>query len=934
MKNGLLFLLFLLTAGLLSAQNKRPLKHSDYDNWTSARSEVISPDGKWIGWQQDKQEGDGKFYLRKVSESSTNVLVIDRGYSARFTPDSKFLVLRIKPTLAQTKKAKKDKLVGDKAPKDSLLIYNLKTGEQKIFAGLKSINYPTESGNTLAFVLEKKEEPKTKLDSTSAKKDTAAKAAVKPPVSKAKKPKGEELHIYSPESKTDTVMKFAAAYHVSENGKWVLFAREQFNDTTVTAGMWLWNTDKNTLALIDSGLKTYKAPIIDKNGKHLAYLATSDSAESEIKLFNLFHRGISDNALKRIDSIAPKARVSEFREPKFSEDGSRLYFGLAPKMLPSLKDTTRPDEENVKLDVWNYKDERLQPEQLKNLKDDKEKSVLSYCQLNSDKVVQLGNDDIFPMVSMKRNNKWIAAFSNKPYRVSSSWDPGYADLYVMNSETGEFKLIAKKQKAFPTSSPFGKYIYWYADNDTAWKAYNTETGQLVNLSSNVKTIIYDDLNDVPDFPNQQGSAGWTKNDEFFIFYDKHDAWMVDPTGKKPPMNFTSNAGTSNNKRFRYLPVDPEMDYIDLKSDQFFAFFNLKTKEAGLAKRDTKGMMTELFGGGYQYFGVRKAKETDVFAWYRENYNHPPELFVAGKQFSAPVQLTTMQSQLDTFAWGSVELVNWKSYDGKPLEGLLYLPANYEKDKRYPTIVYYYERNSEELYNFYVPAPSRSVVNIPYYTSNGYAVFVPDIVYSVADPGKSAYNCIMPGVDMLIAKGVTDSTKMGLQGQSWGGYQTAYMVTQTDRFACGMAGAPVSNMTSAYGGIRWGSGLVRQFQYEHQQSRIGQTLWENREAYIRNSPVFFADKVNTPLLIMHNDQDGAVPWYQGIEYFTALRRFEKPVWMLVYNNEDHNLVGRYPSKDLSIRMSQFFDTYLMGKPMPAWMSEGRSALDKDRFDLKY
>ena len=172
--------------------------------------------------------------------------------------------------------------------------------------------------------------------------------------------------------------------------------------------------------------------------------------------------------------------------------------------------------------------------------------------------------------------------------------------------------------------------------------------------------------------------------------------------------------------------------------------------------------------------------------------------------------------------------------------------------------------------------------------------------------------------MLCQNPWVDSEKMALQGQSWGGYQTAYMITQTDRFAAAGAGAPVSNMTSAYGGIRWESGRSRQSQYEHTQSRIGKDLWEGFDLYIENSPVFFAPNVKTPLLIMHNDNDGAVPWYQGIEYFMALRRLGKPAWMLQYNGEAHNLVHRHNCMDYSVKLMEFFDHYLKGAPKPSWM----------------
>ena len=287
-------------------------------------------------------------------------------------------------------------------------------------------------------------------------------------------------------------------------------------------------------------------------------------------------------------------------------------------------------------------------------------------------------------------------------------------------------------------------------------------------------------------------------------------------------------------------------------------------------------------------------------------------------FRTEQKLTDINPWQEDYNWGTVEMVYWKTEDGIDAEGLLYKPEDFDPAKKYPMLVYFYEKDSDGLYTYKTPAPSRSIINIPYCVSNGYIVFVPNIYYTDGHPGQSAMRSIMPGVDMLCQNPWVDSEKMALQGQSWGGYQTAYMITQTDRFAAAGAGAPVSNMTSAYGGIRWESGRSRQSQYEHTQSRIGKDLWEGFDLYIENSPVFFAPNVKTPLLIMHNDNDGAVPWYQGIEYFMALRRLGKPAWMLQYNGEAHNLVHRHNCMDYSVKLMEFFDHYLKGAPKPSWM----------------
>jgi dipeptidyl aminopeptidase/acylaminoacyl peptidase len=243
------------------------------------------------------------------------------------------------------------------------------------------------------------------------------------------------------------------------------------------------------------------------------------------------------------------------------------------------------------------------------------------------------------------------------------------------------------------------------------------------------------------------------------------------------------------------------------------------------------------------------------------------------------------------------------------------------------MVYFYEQNADNFHNHITPEFGRSIINFTFYTSRGYVVFVPDIVYKIGYPGESAINCVMPGVTSLISQGFIDKDRIGVQGHSWGGYQIAYMVTKTQLFKAAEAGAPVPNMTSAYGGIRWQTGLSRMFQYEHTQSRIGGSLWEYPLRFLENSPLFWLDKVNTPLLIMHNDADGHVPWYQGIELFSALKRLGKPTWMISYNDQPHWPL-RYPNrKDWTTRMQQYFDYYLMDAPAPLWMTEGVPAVEK-------
>lgn len=284
------------------------------------------------------------------------------------------------------------------------------------------------------------------------------------------------------------------------------------------------------------------------------------------------------------------------------------------------------------------------------------------------------------------------------------------------------------------------------------------------------------------------------------------------------------------------------------------------------------------------------------------------------------KVTDANPQKSDLLWGTAEMVSFKNLDGVSLQGALYKPENFDPAKKYPMIVYIYEKLSQNLNHFTDPKPMDSI-NIPYYVSNGYLVFTPDIVYTIGYPGQSALKCVLGGVDAMVNRGFVDEANIGIQGHSWGGYQIAYMITQTSRFKAVEAGAVVANMTSAYNGIRWGTGLPRQFQYEKTQSRIGGSLWEYPLRFLENSPLFQADRVKTPILMVHNDADDAVPWYQGIEYYLALRRLNKEVYMFSYAGEPHHLQRRANQKDYARRLAQYFDYELKGAAKPAWMEKG-------------
>jgi dipeptidyl aminopeptidase/acylaminoacyl peptidase len=521
--------------------------------------------------------------------------------------------------------------------------------------------------------------------------------------------------------------------------------------------------------------------------------------------------------------------------------------------------------------------------------------------------------------------------SEMPYRQLVSWDATYRDIYVVDPATGGAKKVASKTKGYPTLSPAVQYISWYAEEDSCWRVHAIKKGTTANITAKVPYPVYNELNDVPGEPSPYGMMGWTEDDKDVLVYDRYDIWRLDPEGKKEPENLTRGMGRKEQVRFRYIKLDPEEKFIKRDALVLLDEFSMLDKSSGFAtlKLGDNQRPRVLLMQPYDFSNPQKAENAEKLIMTKSNFRECPDLHVTDMSMTQLEKVSDINPQQKDYLWGTVELMTWIAGDGKPIEGLLYKPENFNPRKKYPLLSYFYERNSDNLHRYFAPSPPSSSVNISLYVSRGYIIFVPDIRYQIGYPGKCAYDCVVPGILALIGKGFIDSSRIGIQGHSWGGYQVAYLVSHTKMFAAAEAGAPVTNMTSAYGGIRWESGMSRMFQYEKSQSRIGATLWETPLLYIENSALFDAPNIETPLLMLHNDADGAVPWYQGIELFTALRRLGKPAWMLNYNGEPHGIRQRKNQKDFALRMLQFFDHYLMGQPAPVWMTKGIPAIEKGK-----
>lgn len=731
-------------------------------------------------------------------------------------------------------------------------------------------------------------------------------------------------------------------------------------DSLSKAYVIIYYLNSETPDTVLAGFNDCKNFAFDEEGNQLAFVTERDSSEKALlKFYKLWYfvKG-QDSASIIADKNTVGMRlgftVSENGAISFSKDGSKLYFGNAPVMKP--KDTTLVDFEMAKLDIWNYKDDYLQPQQLIELKDELKRSYTAVYHLQQHKLIQLGAEDAEKITPVDEGNAdWVLAETNKGNRVDFQWSGRTrSTAYVINSMTGERKTIFKNLYANAETSPAGKFVYWYNPESKNYFTYEVSTGVIRNVTGKIKVALYDEENDVPDFPSNYGVMGWQGNDSSLLIYDRYEVWKTDPLNKFVPSLFFDKALEARKTKatYRYVRTDKEERFIPGKQKLAFKVFDNVTKKSAysLSSAGAPYSFSNNKVFDYAYNNLAKAKNDDAYIFTKESYTSSPDLYYSSTALTQDkniisggsnklnadpglvehsLRLSNINPQQKDYNWGTAELFTWKTYTGKTSTGIIYKPEDFDPKKKYPMICYFYEKLSDGLFTYHPPLPTPSRLNISFFVSRGYIVFAPDISYTTGHPGNDAYNYVVSGARAIVKKGFVDSTRLGIQGQSWGGYQVAYLVTKTKLFAAAWAGAPVANMTSAYGGIRWQSGLNRQFQYEKTQSRIGATLWDKPQLYIENSPLFHLPNVKTPLVIMHNDADGAVPWYQGIELFTGLRRLGKPVWMLNYNGEAHNLVERRNKKDIQIREQQFFDWQLKGEKPTKWLIEGVPATEKGK-----
>lgn len=696
-------------------------------------------------------------------------------------------------------------------------------------------------------------------------------------------------------------------------------------------GVYLRDLNAGTTRTVLSGPGNYRAFTFDRTQQQFAFTSDRDEFGKADAKASVYAGSVKTGTAAAVVSTAALPTYFHLVETgplAFTRAGNALTVAIAPP-----REEQAPADSLIgkaKFDLWHYKDAQIQPTQLLQVAAALNKTYQGIVNLTTKKFTRL-TDDAFPNVQLSDDAKVALQSTGVAYDLERTWGDGGNDVYLTDPATGTRKQLAKKISGQAQLSVGGKFIAWY--DAKHWYSYNIAAGKTVDLNASMKGHHFEnETDDHPAEPPAWGTAGWTKDDKALLVYDHYDIWDFDPSGVRTPQVLTDSVGHKQSTQFRLIGLDRDAEdrAIDPTKQSWLSAFNDATKESGFyrATLSSRRAPEKVMMDPVRYGNPIKAEKADVYMLTKSTFKEFPNLLVGPSIAQAKTRISNANAFQSEYNWGTAELVHWTSMDGMPRSGILFKPENFDPKKKYPLISYFYEDLSDGLHAYVAPNGGTSV-NITQYVSNGYLMFEPDIQYETGHPGQSALKAIVPGVQKIVDMGFVDPKKLGLQGHSWGGYQTSYLITQTNMFAAAEAGAPVSDMISAYGGIRWGSGVNRAMQYEGGQSRIGKTIENGLPLYIENSPLFSLSRVSTPLLILHNDMDDAVPWQQGIELYIGMRRQGKEAYMFTYNGEPHGIQGRANQKDFATRMQTFFDVKLKGAPEPDWMQKGIAAKDKGK-----
>ncbi len=928
----LLAAMLVAAPGLTWAQPSSPaagkvLTLDDYDRWNRLSATSLSPSGAWLAYVVTSNAGTSSLHLRGLDRDT--VVTVPGGSAPQFSPDGRWVAYQVTPPGGGGRGGRGGGAAPAPAPTGRgaatptpgagrrIEIRDLQSLAVASVPGATSVTFPPGSATALLRM------PKAVATATHDGADLLVRTLAT----------GETRNIGNVGLYTANAAGTLLGYTVDAAGR-------QGN------GVYLTSLASGTTRPLDAQPADYAGLAWDTSGTRLAWLRGTTpegklQRENVLATASAFDAQLQPRTSGLVAGTALPAGmvISEFAPLRWGSDGRRIWLGVKAQ-----SDAVAPADssERANVDVWHWQDPEPQSVQVVRAAQERRSTVPAVAEIASAAVRVLG-DSALRTATPTSDLATAIGRLDAPYRGEIAWGGSRADYYRIRTASGERALIARGISRTMGTSPNGEWFLYLQDGKV--HAYNLRTDATVQVDAAAQRSFVD-VTDDHDYERPLfGVAGWSRDGRSVLLYDRYDLWQLGLDGKSA-VNLTRGTGEQQSIRFRLVSLDRqgggggggrgggggggggEDPGIDLTKPLLLSAYGEWTKKSGYWEVAPGAAPRPLLWEDKAIGGIQKASAADRIILTQSTFREYPDVWVTDRSFAAPRKVTEANPFLGEYAWGSKVLVDYTNAAGQRLQATLTLPAGYEPGKQYPMIVYFYETMSQTHHNFSMPTYDDRP-HISTYASNGYLVLQPDVVYEIGKPGSSALDCVLAAVDAVLARGYADPARIGLQGHSWGGYQSSFILTQTNRFAAIVTGAPPTNLTSFVGTLYRSTGTIQQGITEVGQVRMGRdrTPWNSEALYESQSPVHHADKITTPFLILHGTADGAVDWGQGLELYAAARRLGKPGILLSYPDEPHHLARRPNQKDFQIRMRQFFDHYLKGAPAPQWMTTGVPAIHK-------
>ena len=670
----------------------------------------------------------------------------------------------------------------------------------------------------------------------------------------------------------------------------------------------------------ESGSGKFSQLIWNADGQSVAFLRENKDSISGINRPAVFCFSVKNTTLFQMEPN--KIPEGFYVESGFasgltlSPDGKRVFFTIRKEITIAEK------FDGVQL--WNGNDAVVYPER-QTVGDVEFNTRISAWWPERDRFMLI-TDESKPFGFLNSSEDFAITYNTKDLGPQYKLDRN-VNYYVTDLETGRKNLLLENQSTeleASSLSPSGKYFAYFKDND--WWVYNFLTRTHSNITGRHGLQLADWEDKI--WQINYRIVGWGIHDECILLYDRFDIWQIDFKENKA---VRLTRGKESGITFRIAPpVDSEF-FVPYFTGHIDAAINTKNKIMLSAKRNNesgyfilgpKKNVEPIVFGDFLTTKILKASKANAYVYESQKYNSPPELSISMGKEGTSKKLYQSNLQHYKYAWAKQEKIYYRDSKNTLLTGILYYPAAYNPEKKYPMIVHIYQTQSYLLHYYINPSlHNMAGFNTSNLTAQGYFVLLPDIEYELGNPGVSAADCVIAATKAVVSKDVVDSSKIGLIGHSFGGYETNFILGQTNLFASAISGASVFDLAGWYLSIGWTAGRPEMWRFESQQWRMGKSLFEDREGYACNSPLTYVNKIKTPVLIWTGEEDRQIHYYQSVAFYLAMQRLKKSAILLVYPGDGHALVKKENQQDFAHRIEDWFGYYLKGESPKKWIAEG-------------